>query len=158
MTESALGQELLDKIEPLILAGEMGVAVACIPDGDRTLTISNTTYWASEQTRTNFERRVTTKARDVGATRVAFGTALILGETNENIGMREPNPNYPPGDDEVEAIWMLVIDLDTGVDICRVDIDRVGGNVSFGTMLVLEGETQMLDGAPGFLVVQGLAS
>lgn len=156
MTE--LGQELLDKIEPLILAGEMGVAVAVIPEGDRTVTMSDTTYWASHQTRTHFEKRVAAKAREVGAQRVAFAAGIIIGETDEAIGMRAPNPNYPPVDDEIEMIWIVLVDLGAGYNIGRVDIDRVGGNVSFGTMLVLEGETRLLDGAPGFLVIQELAS
>jgi hypothetical protein len=124
---------------------------------------SDMTYWASEITKRGFERRAAREALKHGLTRWAFATSMIMADTPDMIEMRSPNPNFPPREQiegeeygEFMIIWIVAVDLSHGVEYGRIDIEP-GTPPTYGELLVLQGETQMQEGAPGYELIRRVA-
>jgi hypothetical protein len=109
-------------------------------------------YWLAPRYSKRFEESVARKLAATEVTRWVFGTRFIMAEDDTNLLMRPAEEGFPPRPFEQEVLWLVAVDLTEGVEVGRVVI-RDG---LFGELECIVGDAQMLEGAPGFRLMQAV--
>lgn len=149
-TLEALMRQVIDDLELSVLGGQAPAVVRY--EGRVSRQMSDDTYWAKADIPARFERRAAELSVEDGVRRFVFGVPLVMVDTEVDTHMRAPFP--PARSFETEIVWLLGCDVSQGIEIGRVDVDRTGGVTTFGPLYVMVGEQTMLDGCPGFLMLQ----